>query len=275
MTVVDNPVFQSAPGRAARISITRSACYAPGRRRFLAVVDKRKLTARSLTSEDYIRSRAEDERQAHLLSIELSSRSERADGEYLPNYRWNGVLEAVQRLIKKPDRHFQRPVDNWYEDQDQDLERRQGGISRQDFGGPCFEFGLIAQLRSRRRRGFGFTNLAGKAASYSGPVHLSMRSGFADASCITHRRSYYGAEQLFIEIIVDYERMKFIYEQLLVRRNALLGLGFEFDHLEKVDSSAEDQIFYIPRNRSISIKSVSAQINDGDWDRGIVDARAT
>lgn len=272
MAVMDNSISHSTPGQALRASINQPANYAPGKRSFFAVVEKRKLTARSLTSEDYIRSRAEDERQAHLLSIGLSGRSEPADGEYLPNYHWNDSLEAVQRLIKRPDRHFQRPCDNWYEEQDQDLERRQEAISRENSGGPCVEFGLIAQLRSSRRRGFGFVNLAGKSVAYPGRIHLSMRSGFADASCITHRRSYYGAEQLFIEIVIDYERMKFVYEQLFTRRGAVLGVGFEFDHLEMVGPSTADQKFYIPRNRSIPIIGVSVQVNDRECDQSIVDA---
>ncbi len=132
------------------------ANYVPGERRFFAIIDKWKLTARSLTADEYVRSRAEDERQAYLLGVGLNSRSEPAAGEYLPNYRWNEILGTFQKLLKRPDVHFQRPRDNWYEEQDLDLEMRQKAIPRENFDGPCFEFGLIVQLRSSRHRGFGF-----------------------------------------------------------------------------------------------------------------------
>jgi len=272
MAMVDG-LLHSAPGQAARTSVTQPVNFAPGKRSFFAVIERPKLTARTLVADDYIRSRAEDERQAHLLSTGLGSRLELADSEYLPNYCWNGVLETFQRLFKQPDRHFQRPRDNWYEEQDEDLEKRREAISPENSSGPCIEFGLIAQLRSSRCRGFGFVNLAGKSVTYPGRIHLSMRSGFADASCIAHRRSYYGAEQLFVDLVIEYERMKFIYEQLSARRSALLGLGFEFDHLERVGPSKGDRMFYISRNHSTPIRSVSVQINDGIWDRGIMDAR--
>lgn len=260
-------VSYNAAEQSARKSINQSVNYVPGRRSFFVVIDRWKLTARTLNIDDHIRGRAEDERQLHFLSMGIDSRSDPADGNYLPSYYWNGLLGAFQKLFKRPDRHFQRPRDNWYEEQDEDLARRREAISREKSGGPSFEFGLIAQLRSLRGKGFGFANPADKSAVYSGPIHLSMRSGFADASCITHRRGYYGAEQLFIEIVIDYERMKFIYEQLLARRKALLGLSFEFDHLERAGLPTVDRKFYIQRNHSIPIKAVSVQVNDEDWNQ--------
>ncbi len=274
MITVDGPILHTAPDQIVSSAKTLPVGYFRSSQSFFAVIDKWQLTGRTLSADDYICERAEDERQKHLLSMGVGSRSDLTDDDYLPSYHWNGFLEAIQTLFKRPDRHFRRPRDNWYEDQDQDIEKRRGAISSENSSEQRFELGLTAHLRSSRRKGFGFVNSAGDSVAYSGRIHLSVRSGFADASCITHRRGYYGGEMLFIEIVADFAKMKFVHEQLLARRSALLGLSLDFDHLERAGSPAGDQKFFIPRNRSTLIRATTFQVNDGEWDQNIIDARA-
>lgn len=251
----------------------RCTNYRPGTRSFFAVIDQWQLTARSMPQCDFIREQAEDERQAHLLEIGIKGQP--GDDAYLPNPRWNGCLATFQRVLNRRDRHFQRIRPNCDEGQERDLEQCQNVTLPKETDAPRNGFGLIAQLRSPRRRGFSFVNSAGTSVSFPGYIHLSMRSGLPSASLISYHRSYFGAEKLFIEINIDYARMKFIYEQLIARPSASLGVDFHFDHLERVWWPDEDWMFYIQRNRATSIRGVTIQVNDGGWDRGIADAWTT
>lgn len=80
-----------------------------------------------------------------------------------------------------------------------------------------------------------------------------------------------------VEILIDFDRMKFLHQQLLARPKASVAVDFHFDHLRHVARSEPDasEIFYIARNRATPITAVSVQISDGGWGRDMADARTS